>query len=136
MKQRNTILCPATLTIGLLSSKWKVHILAHIGLKEGGIRFGELSRLLPEISRKMLTQSLNELVEDGFLTRKAYPQVPPKVVYNLTELGTEVQRVINALAVFGSKYINENRKKIERSYGTNKVEEQINTALKMGWLKI
>jgi len=114
MRERNTILCPATLTIGLLSSKWKAHILAHIGLKEDGIRFGELSRLLPEISRKMLTQSLNELVEDGFLTRKAYPQVPPKVVYSLTELGIEVQTVINALAAFGSKYIHEKRKKIER----------------------
>ena len=78
--RKNSLLCPATLTVGLLSSKWKAHILAHLGGREEGIRFGEFSRLVPNMSRKMLTQSLNELIEDGFLSRKEYPQITPKVV--------------------------------------------------------
>ena len=132
--KKSVILCPATLTIGLLSSKWKAHILAHIGLQNDGIRFGELSRLVPKISRRMLTQSLNELVDDGLLYRTEHLQIPPKVVYSLTELGEEVQEVISLLAKFGSKYIERNKEKIIEIYGDKEVEAQLKTAKKIGWM--
>ena len=111
------------MTLGLISSKWKAHILAHISAEPNGLRFGELSRLLQGISKRILTQSLNELEGDGFLIRTEYPQVPPKVVYTLSKLGEDTQPVIQTLAEFGIRYIREYRDRVSNEFGEDKVEE-------------
>ena len=111
------------MTLGLISSKWKAHILAHIGAQPDGLRFGELSRLLPGISKRILTQSLNELDNDGFLIRTEYPQIPPKVVYTLSKLGEDIQPVILTLAEFGIKYILNYQDRVSDEFGEDKVDE-------------
>lgn len=123
--KKTTILCPATLTLGLISSKWKAHLLAHFGQAKEGLRFGELTRILPSISKKVLAESLNELVEDGFLIRKEYPEVPPRVVYTLSQQGNDVQAVIQVLAKFGLEYMEKNQVKLLKQYEKNVIEEQI-----------
>ena len=73
-------------------------------LTKGIIRFNEMQRLLPSISQKTLTQQLRELESDGLIIRQIYPEVPPKVEYQLSELGVTVIPVLNALCQWGKVY--------------------------------
>ena len=68
-----------------ISGKWQTLLL--IALADGPRRFGELRRSLPDISQRMLTQSLRELQRDGLIARRVYPTAPPSVDYRLTDLG-------------------------------------------------
>ena len=77
--------CPVETTLAVIGGKWKPLILWQ--LSEGVHRFLELQRLVPGITRKMLTQHLRELEEDGIVARKSYNQIPPKVEYSLTHYG-------------------------------------------------
>lgn len=86
----------------VMQGKWKFAILNF--LSKGTIRFGELSRALPNIRQGYLTQQLRELESDGLVHREVYKQVPPKVEYSLTELGKDFLPVIDAMAVFGKHY--------------------------------
>lgn len=101
-KARAQIPCPVELTISLLSTKWKVLILRD--LLDGTRRFSELMRSLPGVSQKVLTANLRTMEEDGLLTRKIYPQVPPKVEYSLTDLGQSLRPVIEVLMQWGLHY--------------------------------
>jgi len=71
-------------------------ILAHLSSGDV-IRFSELQRAIPDVSQKMLIQQLRDLEHDGIVVRTVYPQVPPKVEYALTELGTNLRPVFIAL---------------------------------------
>jgi DNA-binding HxlR family transcriptional regulator len=68
-------------------------------------RFGELSRNVPGISQKMLTQQLRQMEEDGLVSRKIYPEVPPRVEYSLTAIGTSLKPVLDAMHKWGAKYM-------------------------------
>ena len=68
-------------------------------------RFGELKRKIPEISEKMLHQELRELNALGIVHREAYPEVPPRVEYSLTEKGKTLQPIIQALLQWGLKQL-------------------------------
>ncbi len=70
-------------------------------INERVIRFGELKRAIPGISEKMLIQELNALVKYGFVSKKSYPEVPPKVEYSLTKIGINTLPIMEALASFG-----------------------------------
>ncbi len=85
-----------------LGGKWKPLILWH--LLEDTRRFGELKRLIPDITQKMLTQQLRELEGDRLVHREVYPQVPPKVEYSLTELGRTLESVLNVLCDWGKTF--------------------------------
>ncbi|MEP7095511.1 MAG: helix-turn-helix domain-containing protein [Flavobacterium sp.] len=91
--------CPVRKSLGLLSGKWTLLILFQIN--ERVIRYGELKRAIPGISEKMLIQELNFLVENKLVSKKAYPEIPPKVEYSLTKLGLKTLPIADTLASFG-----------------------------------
>ncbi|MCY1315236.1 putative HTH-type transcriptional regulator YybR [compost metagenome] len=93
--------CPVTRAVQALGGKWKLHIIFQ--LMQGTKRFGELQRAIPGVTQQMLTSQLRELEADGVLSRKIYPQVPPKVEYSLTPLGWKLRAVTDALIVWGQE---------------------------------
>ncbi len=72
--------CAVEAAVGLIDGKWKSIILYQ--LLKGTLRFGEMQRLIPNVTPRMLTNQLREMEEDGLITRKVYAQVPPKVEYS------------------------------------------------------
>ena len=70
----------------MLEGRWKMIIIFQM-FHSGTLRFSELERAIPAVSQKMLIQQLRELERDGIVSRKVYPEVPPKVEYSLTEWG-------------------------------------------------
>lgn len=97
--------CPVEVTLSLISSKWKVLIIRDL-LIYGTMRFGELVKSINQISKKVLTENLRSLEEDGLVTRMVYPVVPPKVEYSLTERGKSLKIVLDAMQLWGEKYKN------------------------------
>ena len=96
--------CPVEVTVNLIGSKWKVLILRE--LIKGTKRFGELHRCIRGgVSQKMLTQQLRDMERDGLITRKIYPEVPPRVEYSLTELGLTLKPILNAMHDWGLSYL-------------------------------
>lgn len=98
--QRN---CPVDATLRLIGGKYKALILWH--LMSGALRHGELHRLIPQATPKMLTQQLRELEGDRLLERTVYPVVPPKVEYSLTELGQSLRPILAAIFDWGVGYL-------------------------------
>jgi len=91
--------CPVELALSVISGKWKIFILYFLDQKT--YRYGELRKEIPEITQKMLTQQLRELEADGLIIRTVYPVVPPKVEYNLSEIGKTIQPILLELSKFG-----------------------------------
>jgi len=91
--------CPVRASLTLLSGKWTLMILFQIN--ENVVRYGELKRSVVGISEKMLIQELNMLIENKLVSKKVYPEIPPKVEYRLTELGLKTLPIIDKLAEFG-----------------------------------
>lgn len=91
--------CPVRASLTLLSGKWTLMILFQIN--GNAVRYGELKRAVTGISEKMLIQELNMLIENNLVTKKVYPQIPPKVEYRLTELGLKTLPIVDQLAQFG-----------------------------------
>jgi DNA-binding HxlR family transcriptional regulator len=99
--------CPVEAALDLIDGKWKGVILYH--LCEGTLRFNELRRRLGAITQRMLTKQLRELEADALITRKIYPQVPPKVEYSLSEDGESMRPVIRALELWGRHRLERNK---------------------------
>jgi DNA-binding HxlR family transcriptional regulator len=95
--------CYFELALQIIGGKWKSIILNHLGC-EKVLRFGELKKVMPNITEKMLTQQLRELENDKLVIRKVYRQVPPKVEYSLTEFGEKTMPVLEQLRNFGVEY--------------------------------
>ena len=87
--------CPSRIVLDHLSSTWGVLVLR--ALLGGTRRFSELRREVDGVSEKMLAQTLQALERDGLVDRTAYPVIPPKVEYRLTELGIEAATHVNSL---------------------------------------
>jgi DNA-binding HxlR family transcriptional regulator len=98
--------CPVEKTLEVLSGKWKANILFH--LTTGTKRFGELRRLMPQVTQQMLTAHLRELERDNIIHRKVYAQVPPKVEYSLTSLGRGLEPVFDKIYEWGVRYLRAN----------------------------
>ena len=94
--------CPVETTLTLISSKWKVLIVRD--LLAGTKRFGELQRSVGNVSQKVLTAQLRQMEDSGLLTRKVYPEVPPRVEYTLTELGRSLKPILDAMWNWGEEY--------------------------------
>jgi DNA-binding HxlR family transcriptional regulator len=84
--------------------KWKLSILWILHRKTR--RFGELQKLLPSISRGVLTTQLKELENDQLIIRKAYEEVPPRVEYSLTDIGISFVPIMAQIMEWGVGYIN------------------------------
>ncbi|WP_411677253.1 winged helix-turn-helix transcriptional regulator [Caproicibacter sp.] len=94
--------CPVEVTLTMISDRWKVLILRD--LMEGTRRFGELKKSIGSISQKVLTSNLRDMEQSGLLTRKVYPEVPPRVEYTLTETGYSLKPVLDAMLKWGTGY--------------------------------
>jgi DNA-binding HxlR family transcriptional regulator len=92
--------CPVTKTMSVIGGKWKPIILWTV--RTGTRRFGEIKKMIPGITQKMLTQQLRELERDGIINRKVYPVVPPMVEYSLTQYGRTLTPILDALAEWGA----------------------------------
>lgn len=108
--KKNNLTCPVNEALNIIGGKWRLQIIFQIGNEKR--RFGELKRLIPPISEKMLIQELKKLTEAGILNRKAYPEIPPKVEYSLTEEGVKVLPIIELISEFGIGLINKNTNKV------------------------
>ena len=89
----------------LLGGKWKIEILYYIAIQDIH-RFGELRRQIEEITDSSLTKQLRELEADGFLIRHDYHEIPPRVEYTLTDLGTSFIAVLEFMKEWGDKNLN------------------------------
>jgi DNA-binding HxlR family transcriptional regulator len=99
-KARNQpILCPVTAMLELIGGKWKPVIL--YCLRSDTRRFGELAARIPQISRKVLTEQLKELEQDGLVVREQFNEIPPRVEYSLTERGKSLSPVLNEMENWG-----------------------------------
>lgn len=94
--------CPVETTLMLIGDKWKVLIIRD--LRDGTKRFGELKRSLSGISQKVLTSNLRDMEESGLLTRKTFPEVPPRVEYTITDLGRTMFPILDAMEKWGNKF--------------------------------
>lgn len=97
--------CPVEACLEVIGGKWKGVILFH--LLGGTKRFGQLSRLMPAVTQRMLTRQLRELEADGIVVRAAYPEVPPRVEYSLSPFGKTLAPVLQVLRGWGSEYLDE-----------------------------
>ena len=94
--------CPVKLTADIIGGKWKPLILYY--LEGGTLRFSELQKRIPGMTKKMLTQHLRELERDGVIRRKVYAVVPPRVEYSLTRHGESLKPLLKAMSAWGSKH--------------------------------
>ena len=95
--------CPVAATVDVIAGKWKLLIVFY--LLERTRRFGELRRLMPEVTQQMLTLQLRELERDGVVHREVYRQVPPKVEYSLTPLGRSLAPIIALMTEWGERFV-------------------------------
>lgn len=98
-----TFHCPVEAALEVIGGKWKPLILWALG--DGVMRFGELQKALPGVNTKMLTKQLRELEEDGVISRKVYPEVPPRVEYAMTDFGKTLIPLLQALCNWGAEYL-------------------------------
>ena len=105
MLKKDLPACPVELTLLLISNKWKVLIIRD--LLDGTKRFSELKKSINNISQKVLTSNLREMEENNLLTRKVYPEVPPRVEYTLTNIGYSLKTLLDDMDKWGTWYRNE-----------------------------
>lgn len=95
--------CPAVREVlHRVGDKWSVQIIALLG--EGAMRFNELRKTIEGVSQRMLTLTLRNLERDGLVTRTVFPEIPPRVEYALTRLGTTLLEPITALAEWAAAH--------------------------------
>ncbi len=90
-------------TLSLIQGKYKMVILYCL-MEFQPVRFNELRRYLKTVSDKTLSRSLKELEADGLISRVAYPQIPPKVEYSLTERGASLMEVLDEMCRWGTEH--------------------------------
>ncbi|WP_405399966.1 winged helix-turn-helix transcriptional regulator [Maribacter sp. Asnod2-G09] len=106
MKEKNLQNCPLTQALLVIGGKWKPIIISH--LRKSPKRFGQLNALIPNISRKVLTTQLQELVRDELLTRHSYAETPPRVEYRLTEKSKELVPIFQSMSEWGMYLVEKN----------------------------
>jgi DNA-binding HxlR family transcriptional regulator len=87
----------------VIGCKWKGPILRH--LLDGPKRFNELRKILPEVTQRTLTSALRDLEQYGIIYRKVYAEIPPKVEYSMSGLGTTLEPVLKVMESWGRSYL-------------------------------
>lgn len=108
--------CPIRDIISRLGDKWSLLVLATLNAN-GTMRFSDIHKSIGDVSQRMLTVTLRSLEADGLISRKIYPEVPPRVEYSLTGCGKELMPYLNNLlgwALKNMRNIEESRKKFEK----------------------
>ncbi|MBD2019769.1 helix-turn-helix transcriptional regulator [Leptolyngbya sp. FACHB-36] len=114
--QREQFQCPIEVVVDVVGGKWKLPILYQ--LFQGTKRYGELKRLVPEATERMLTLQLRELEHAGIVQRTVYPEVPPKVEYSLTELGLSLEPVLLTMLDWSEKYLRLQEERLRNANST------------------
>jgi DNA-binding HxlR family transcriptional regulator len=94
--------CPVATTVQLIGNKWKLLIIRNL-LAEPQ-RFSQLKNSIDGISQKVLADNLKSLVDDGLVNRENFAEIPPKVVYSLSELGNSLRPIIEEMRIWGTNY--------------------------------
>ena len=94
--------CAVEATLSVIGGVWKPVLLFH--LLGGTLRFNALCRLTPSATPRMITLQLRELEADGILRRTVYPEVPPKVEYDLTDFGRTLEPVLVSMRAWGLSF--------------------------------
>lgn len=97
--------CPVATTVQLIGNKWKLLILRDL-IYNGPQRFSDFSKTIPGISKKVLTDNLRALGSDGLVEREVFAEVPPRVVYSLSDLGKTLKPILDAMHDWGTDYKN------------------------------
>ena len=104
--------CPLRLTMSLIESKWKSCLLDE--LRSGfEMRPSELHKCLPEAAPRVLDIQLKELVEDGLVAKTIFPELPPRSVYQITDLGKSLLPIIDSMLKWGEEHMD----LFEKKYG-------------------
>lgn len=96
--------CPVATTVHLIGNKWKILIIRN--LLDKTQRFSDFMKTIPGISKKVLTDNLRALEEDGLVDREVFAEVPPRVVYSLSALGKTLRPILDAMREWGTEYKN------------------------------
>lgn len=94
--------CDVEATLSVIGGRWKPILVCH--LLEGRKRFGELRRLTPNATERMITLQLRELEADGVISRHVFAEVPPRVEYELTEFGRSLEDILSLMQAWGSAF--------------------------------
>lgn len=103
-KKSEAYTCPMTQFVNLISGKWAIPILYRLIVFKTPVRFGDLLRAAAPITQKELTKQLRLFEQRGLVTRTVYPEIPPRVEYQITELGLTLQDALSPLAAWMSEY--------------------------------
>jgi DNA-binding HxlR family transcriptional regulator len=94
--------CDVEATLSVIGGRWKPVLLCH--LLDGRKRFGELRRLTPNATERMITLQLRELEADGVITRHVYAEVPPRVEYEITGFGRSLETILKLMQEWGCAF--------------------------------
>ena len=95
--------CGIAYTLQIIGGRWKASILSW--LISGKMRYNELRRSIPDVSERILVLQLRELERDGVIKRIVHPEVPPRVEYELTELGKSMRPILKVLSEWGETIV-------------------------------
>jgi DNA-binding HxlR family transcriptional regulator len=102
-KEKINAYCGMAYALSLIGGRWKPNILFQL-LVNGKMRYGELRKVIPEVSERMLVAQLKELESDQLVQRIVYPEVPPRVEYKLTDLGYSMQPLLKDISEWGNMH--------------------------------
>ncbi len=97
--------CPVATTVQLIGNKWKLLIIRNLNFNDKQ-RFTDFLKSISGISKKVLTDDLRALEDNGLIERKVFAEVPPRVEYSLTALGKTLKPILDAMSVWGTDYKN------------------------------
>ncbi|WP_010252640.1 winged helix-turn-helix transcriptional regulator [Myroides injenensis] len=105
--------CNEVYAISIIGGQWTMAICCY--LLEGKMRFGEIKKVLPNITERVLTLQLRKLEDHNIIFRTVYPEVPPRVEYELTSIGLKLSPIIKALGQWGAEHKEVNNKSFQSS---------------------
>jgi DNA-binding HxlR family transcriptional regulator len=98
--------CPIRNVLGRMSDKWSLLVLCSLGIRDN-MRYKDLIAAIPDISHKMLTNTLKHLEEDHLVIRKAYAEIPPRVEYSLSKTGRTLIPIIRQMVDWAQQHFDE-----------------------------